>query len=396
MVEDLVETEDFEPEIEFYGYFGKCAHQSAYDHGIVIPGTNKTKDVWKKDEKYLKEILGCPVTKLKNKSSLNGTYTNRNKKQISHSSPQNVNKGDFSLRKANKDCRFSRSYDSNIDYYIPPLLNKSRLDWSKALKELREILILVEKKFKIYISGLYYNAPLPDETTNPKPDKKVKKGKKPNVIIEPESEDEGSISSISSSSSDESELSTNEQNTQSPTSAVVLSSTQPEIESDSDSDSNNSETNQVATVVPSETNQVAVLSENIALTHTEEEVNDFAASSSDSESSHSSRVDIYPSTSNRKASNAGYICKKDFMTELNSWEQREDEESQDELNIQLRTLFKEYCIINQDLFDIIFNELTIKKKVEYIKFQINFKYPLEASNVAGGINFHKAYDKYVK
>ena len=49
--------------------------------------------MWKKDEKYLKDILGCSsVTKLKNKTSLNGTYTNRNKKQyIPDINPANFN-----------------------------------------------------------------------------------------------------------------------------------------------------------------------------------------------------------------------------------------------------------------------------------------------------------------
>ena len=83
------------------------------------------------------------------------------------------------------------------------------------------------------------------------------------------------------------------------------------------------------------------------------------------------------------------------MAQLNSWEQREDHKSQAELNIQLRTLFKEYTILHEYSFEIIFNKLTIKDKIEIIIIQINSKYLYDTDRIEGGINFHRAYNQHV-
>jgi hypothetical protein len=156
--------------------------------------------------------------------------------------------------------------------------------------------------------------------------------------------------------------------------------------SNSDESENEGLTNQVQSVALG--NQLA----NISLTVSEQH-ND-SACSSDSESSHSSKIEAFPTISIRKASKAAYTCKKDCIAQLKNWEQRE--ESHDELNMQLRILFKEYNILHEYSFDVIFNKLTIKDKIEIIIIQINKKYPYDTDRIEGGINFHRAYDNCIK
>lgn len=400
---DFEVIENLETEMEYYSYVGKCDLQGTYDHGTVIPGKTKTTDVWKQDEKYLKEIYKCEsIAKLKNKTSLNGTYTNRNKKQVSHSLPKNLSKGDFSLRKANKDCRFRRSYDSDIDHYIPPLLNKSRLDWSKAFPELQEILNLAEQKFKTYISGLYYTASLPaDEDTKPKPDKKIQKGKKPSVIIEKDSDDDdddGDEESISSlSSSDESELTTRKQNVQLATAkSVVVNVPQTEqeeeiIDDDSASsfDSDSSKINKLAAAVPLESQPENI---NLALS---EEVSD-SASSSDSESSHSSKLVVDIKKVIRKESKVDIIPKEISLQQLRDWLAKP--EFHDELENHLLIIWSEVYndLIHEDVFEDIYPQLDIQTKVNLLIKHINNKYKSKNVQIAGASGLNIAYKAYVK
>ena len=125
----LVKVENIELETKYYIEFGKVDHKGTYEHE------------WKnKDDVILEQVFECSQQKLKNKPSLNGSYTIRNKKLINHSNPPNKSSGDFSVRKAYKNCRFERTYNSIIDEYIPPLLNKSKLAWHNVHEGLRDFI----------------------------------------------------------------------------------------------------------------------------------------------------------------------------------------------------------------------------------------------------------------
>ena len=387
----LVKIENIEEERKYYIEIGKVNHKGTYEHD------------WKfNDDIILEKIFECSQGKIKNKPSLNGSYTIRNKKQINHSNPPNKSSGDFSVRKAYKNCRFERSYESTIDEYIPPLLNKSKLAWHNVHEELRDLIDLVEKNFREKIGKMYK---LPTKPIDVKP-------KKISVIIESDSESdsddcyyESEDNSIVSSAKKPNTVSKNKEvSTAKP---KILTTPDPivnkirdneSISSVSSSDESENEvlTNQVQSEKPDNQAQSVALGNqlaNISLT-VSEQAND-SASNSDSESSNSSRIEAFPTISNRKASKAEYVCKKDFMAQLNSWEQREDHKSQAELNIQLRTLFKEYTILHEYSFEIIFNKLTIKDKIEIIIIQINSKYLYDTDRIEGGINFHRAYNQHV-
>lgn len=377
----LVKVEDIEAEIKYYIEFGKVEHKGTYEHD------------WKfKDDIVLEQIFECSQQKLKNKPSLNGSYTNRNKKLINHSNPPNKSSGDFSIRKAYKNCRFERTYDSTIDECIPPLLNKSKLAWHNVHEGLRDFIDLVEKDFREKIGKMYK---LPAKPIDLKP-------KKPSVKIESDSE------SDSDDDYSESEDNSTASSAKKPNTALKnkeVSTTKPKIVSkqiakpapvvrdnesvssmsNSDESENEGFTNQIQSVA--QVNQLA----NISLT-VSEQAND-SACSSDSESSHSSKIEAFPTIAIRKASKAEYICKKDGIAQLKNWEQRED--SHDELNTQLRILFKEYNILHEYSFEVIFNKLTIKDKIEIIINQINKKYPYDTDRIEGGINFHRAYNQHV-
>jgi hypothetical protein len=383
----IIRVENIELECKYYVEFGKVDHQGTYEHD------------WKfKDDKILEKIFDCHQGKIKNKPSLNGSYTNRNKKQINHSNPPNKSSGDFSLKKAYKNCRFRRSYESNIDEFIPPLLNKSKLAWHKVHEELREFIELVEKGFREKIGKMYKT---PTKATDVKP---KKKSVKIETDTEPDSDDDYSDSednSIASSAKKPNTALKNKEVLTAKPKIVTKQVTKPappvinnikdnkSVSSMSNSDESESEneglTNQIQSIAP--INQLT----NISLTLSEK-VND-SACSSDSESSHSSRVEAFPTISIRKASKAEYICKKDCVAQIKNWEQRED--SHDELNTQLRILFKEYSILHEYSFEIIFNRLTIKDKIEIIINQINKKYPYDTDRIEGGINFHRAYTQFV-
>lgn len=377
----LVKVEDIEEEIKYYIEFGKVHHKGTYEHD------------WKnKDDVILEEVFECSQQKLKNKPSLNGSYTNRNKKLINHSNPPNKSSGDFSIRKAYKNCRFERTYDSTIDEYIPPLLNKSKLAWNNLHEGLRDFIDLVEKEFREKIGKMY----LPT-----KPKSSGGSSKKPSVKIESDSESnydyysETDDISIASSTKTPNPVQKNKEVSTNKPKIVKKQITKPDkviLDSDDEdsvsSVSSSSESENEVLINQTQSVQTIDQVTNISLTLSE------SACSSDSESSHSSKIEAFPTLTNRKANKVECICKKDFILELENWEQKEN--LHDELNIQLRILFKEYNILHEYSFEVIFNKLTIKDKIEIIINHINKKYPFEKDPIGGGINFHRAYNNYVK
>jgi hypothetical protein len=412
----LVKIENIDSECKYYIEFGKVDHQGTYEHD------------WKfKDDIILEQIFECSQGKIKNKPSLNGSYTNRNKKQINHSNPPNKTSGDFSLRKAYKNCRFRRSYESNVDEYIPPLLNKSKLAWNNVREELRDLIDLVEKEFREKIGKMYKPPPQPIGAL-PKPPKPIDiSSKKKKLEIESDSESDSDCEYYSESDGN-SIASSIKKPTHTPTPKNKKDSTnkpnnvtkqivKPEpnpprvvykkIESDSDDDDasissiSTSNDSVISTNKPNKPKEeekpgtilVFKKPENIGLTISEQENDSASSSDSDSNSSHKSRIEVVPTPAIRKASKAEYVTKKDCIAQLKNWEQRD--ESQDELNTQLRIFFKEYSILHEYSFEIIFNMLNIKDKIEIIINQINKKYPYDTDRIEGGINFHRAYTQFV-
>jgi hypothetical protein len=378
----LIKIQDIEAEIKYYTEFGKVNHQGTYEHE------------WKfKDDIILEKIFECSQGKLKNKPLLNGSYTNRNKKQINHSPPPNKSSGDFSVRKAYKNCRFRRSYDSTIDEYIPPLLNKSKLAWHNVHEGLRDFIDLVEKDFREKIGKMYL------------PSKPIPNGgscKKKNVKIESDSE-------LDSDDDDyDSEDNSAASSVKKPTPASKnkeVSTTKPKIvtkqiakpapvvrdnESISSVSSSDESENEVLLNQSQSVNQLA----NISLTVSEQANN--SACSSDSESSHSSKLVADIKKVIRKESEVDIIPKEISLQQLRGWLMKS--EFHDELEKHLLIIWSEIYkdLIHKDIFEDIYPQLDIQTKVNLLIKHINNKYKSNNVQIAGATGLNIAYKAYVK
>ena len=396
----LVKIENIEEERKYYIEIGKVTHKGTYEHD------------WKfKDDIILEKICECSQGKIKNKPSLNGSYTIRNKKQINHSNPPNKSSGDFSVRKAYKNCRFERSYESTIDEYIPPLLNKSKLAWHNVHEELRELIDLVEKEFREKIGKMYklQAKPIPNGGSCKKKSVKIESDSESDSDDVYSGTDDNSI--VSSAKKPNTASKNKEVSTAKPkivakqiaTPAQVVNKIRDNesISSVSSSDESENEneglTNQIQSEKPDNQAQSVALGNklaNISLT-VSEQAND-SASNSDSESSNSSKPAVDIKKVIRKESEVDIIPKEISLQQLRDWLIKPY--FHDELEKHLLIIWSETYkdLIHKDIFEDIYPQLDIQTKVNLLIKHINNKYKSKNVQIAGATGLNIAYKAYVK
>ena len=370
---------------------------------------------WEEDYVYLTAILGNDDQSPDDKNLLNTRNIERNNKIIHKELTPKLTSGDNYKKKTMKNSRETISYSSNLDAYFGLNVKKSQLNIDLLAPEIIMITEWARSKFieKINKEKLkIINArkiqeeeelkqkqkpqPKPEPKPQPKPEPKPEPKPKPQVVIVKKKKNVY-IESDLEDTDDSTESFT--VNNLSPQSQVVLDSDDDEEESVSSYESVVSITdNNIQTPSLQSTQLVSeAVPANIGFTLSET-VND-SGTSSDSDNSESTqlakaKVEVFPTLTNRKPNKAEYVNKKDFILELKNWEQKVN--FHHELNSQLYTLFKVYSIIHEYSFEVTFNKLTIKDKIEIIINHINKKYPFEKDLIDGGINFHRAYNEYVQ
>ena len=372
----------------------KYTKKGSYSHRIAYS------DDWTPlDNTQLEPIFSHTEHDTEDRLLLNTIDYERNNRIIDLEQTKQIIKGSEHIRVTTRNSRQLISFDVDLDKYFGLLQKKTDLNKSLIYSEIVNCKEWCEDNIYKRINAV--KAPIKKAEKEARQAQKKKeqeerdekiiqetlakhglgsnKSKKKSKVEEDSDNDEESCESSSENSSsyiDEQELENDD--------------CESELDSDSGSVLDSSETNQVAAAVPLETE---TQSENIGFTFSEQ-ANE-AGSSSDSESSQSSKIEAIITSSNRKATKAEYIGKKPVIDELKNWEQNEDLHK--ELDEQLHTLFKVYGVLHEHSFEFIFNKLSIKDKIEIIIIQINKKYPYDTvERIDGGINFHRAYDQHIK
>jgi hypothetical protein len=375
----------------------KYTKKGSYSHRIAY-----SQDWTPLDNPQLKPIFGHTEHSSEDRLLLNTVDYERNNRIIDLEQTKQIITGSEHIRVTTRHSRQLISFDADLDKYFAILQKKTDLNKSLIHSEIVNSKEWCEDNIYKRINAV--KAPIKKAEKEARLAQKKKEQEERDEKIRQETLAKHGLSSNKSKKTltveedsdddDEESCASSSENNSTASSIAEQELENDDCESESDYDSgldlDTSETNELAAAVPPKTE---TQSENIGFTISEE-ANE-ASSSSDSESSHSSRVDMESKKVARKASEYNVMNnQKDTLGRLKDWYSKNV--FVDELDEEVRIFFIEYNIINNDIFDLIFNDLSREKKFEYLIAQIKFRCPIDTSEVKGGTRFNRVYDRYIK